>query len=83
MDQAMCSGNPLVQKPPPPVDGAKALNELQWAHQTLFRLIEIVQKNAFFSARLSECVVEMGKVAIMLEALIQEQLVNARRRRDD
>ena len=62
---------------------AESLRDLEWAHATLMRLIAVVQRNGFVGERLSECVVEMSKGAVLLEGLVQEQLVNARRRRDD
>lgn len=62
---------------------AKTLSELQWAHETLIRLVEVVQKNGFVGERLSECVVQLTKGAVLLEGLIMERLSDARRRRDD
>lgn len=62
---------------------AKAVNELQWALATLIKLVETVQYNGFLTDRLSECVVAMTKAAVLLEGLIQEQLIHARRRQND
>lgn len=62
---------------------AKTLSELQWAHETLVRLIAIVQKNGLVGDRLSECIVQLTKGAVMLEGMIQERFADARRRRDD
>lgn len=60
-----------------------SLNELQWAHQTLMRLIVIVQRNGFVNDRLRGCLIHMSQSAVSLEGLIQDHLVLARRRRSD
>lgn len=59
------------------------MSELQWCHETLLRLIGIVQRNGLVSDRLHECVVAMSRAAVLLEGLIQEQLNHVRRRKDD
>jgi hypothetical protein len=61
----------------------KSISELQWAHETTMRIIEIVQENGFLTDRLADCVVQLSKGAVLLEGLIQEHLADARRRRDD
>ena len=61
----------------------KSISDLQWSHETMIRLIEVVQHNALVSERLSECTVAIGKAVVLLEGLIQEHLAHARRRRDD
>lgn len=65
------------------MDDGKSLDDLQWAHSTLVRLVNLVQRNGLMGERLSQCVVHMGKSAILLEGVIQESLVNARRRTTD
>lgn len=64
-------------------NAAKSIGDLQWAHETLIKLIEIVQRNGFVGDPLRECVVDLSKGAISLERLIQECLIHVRRRRDD
>jgi len=60
-----------------------SLADLAWAHETLLRLIWLVQMNAFVNDRRSECLVALSRSAVLLEGLIQEHLGDARRRRDD
>lgn len=62
---------------------AEDLADLEWAHATLMRLVQLVQRKGFISDRLSECTVQLSKGAVLLEGLVVEQLTNARRRRDD
>ena len=61
----------------------KAISDLQWAHETLMRLIAIVQLNGLLTDRLGECVVTMSKAAVSLEGVVQEHLSYARRRKND
>lgn len=63
--------------------GFDSLSELQWAHQTLMRLIEIVQYNALVSDGQRECIVEMSRCAIMIERLILDAMPEFRRRLND
>lgn len=62
---------------------SKALNELQWAHSTLIRIIVLVQENAFIDDEQRDCVVHLTNTCQKLERLIQGHLAEARRRRDD
>lgn len=61
----------------------KAISELQWSHETMLRLIELVQRNGLLTDQLRECLVAMSTAAVLLEGLIQNHLSYARRRRDD
>jgi hypothetical protein len=75
----------------PPLDGSKtdsqwlgkSIGDLQWAHETLVRITEIVLTNGLLTERLSECVVQLQRAVVLLEGLIQEHLKYARRRSDD
>jgi hypothetical protein len=60
-----------------------SISEIQWAHTTLMHLIYTVQMNGLLGDNLSECLVQMGKAAVVLESVIQESLVYARRRKTD
>lgn len=62
---------------------AKSLADLQWAHETLMRLVSLVQRNGLVSDRLSQCVIHMGTSAILLEGVIQESVIHARQRKGD
>jgi len=62
---------------------SKSISELQWSHETLLRILELVQRNGLLSEQLRECIIQMAKAAVLLEGLIQEHLVHARRRRSD
>lgn len=60
-----------------------SLEDLTWAHATQLRLIDIVVRSGFVGERLTECLTQMTESAVLLEGLIQDQLIHARRRRDD
>jgi len=62
---------------------AQSLNDLQWAHQTLVRMMALVQRHGLLGPRHSECVVQIGKSVVLLEGVIQESLADARRRKTD
>lgn len=62
---------------------SESITELQWAHQTLIRLIRIIQMNALATDQLRECLVSLTQSAVLLEGLIQAYCALARRRRLD
>lgn len=59
------------------------ISELQWAHETLIRLIKIVQLNGLLTDELRECVVSMTKCAVLLEGIIMAAIADMRRRRSE
>lgn len=76
----------MVDEPMGPVQiacDAKSLDDLQWAHATLLRLTTMVQRNGLMGERLALCVVQIAKTTVLLEGVIQEFLVHARRRTGD
>lgn len=65
----------------------KSIDELQWAHATLLRLVDVVRRHGLIGGQglimAQEAVVTLTKGVVVLESVIQENLRYARRRRED
>lgn len=70
-------------RPAQATSDVESLSDLVWAHETLMRLMAVVQRNGLMGPRLSECVAKIGTGAILLEGVIQELAIHARRRKED
>ena len=60
-----------------------SLSELQWAHQTVMRIISIVSQHSYLDERRVAAIHHLTKGTLWLESIIQEQSRTARRRATD
>ena len=63
-------------------DQLKSVLELQWAHATLIRLIDSVQRHALVGEAQNTCIARLADTAVLLEGLIHDHNVLLRRSRD-
>lgn len=61
----------------------ESLTDLQWAHETLVRLVPLIQRKGLLGQRLDECLANICAGIVNLDGVIQEFAAHARRRRDD
>lgn len=62
---------------------ATSLTELQWAHQTLIRMVRVIAQHAYLGDAQIQANLHLSKGILWLETIIQEQTRMARRRHDD
>ena len=62
---------------------AQNLSDLQWAHETLVRLVPLIQRKGLLGQRLEECLTQICHGIVLLDGVIQEFASHARRRKDD
>lgn len=61
-----------------------SLSELQYAHETITRQMHVVFRHAYVNDdRQAKAIEHLMKAVMWIESIIQDQLRDARRRRDD